>query len=68
MIQEIDNENRVILIVDKSTKFFRNAIEKFSKYSSDLVAETRPNMAFNNNQIKVANSLIELSFGIQIPS
>lgn len=63
MVKMLPNNSSVILLSNKSTKFFRNAIDKFSSLVSSLAEEIPDGQAFNTYQVKVANELLESSFG-----
>lgn len=63
MVKMLSNNSSVILLSNKSTKFLRNAINKFSSQVSSLTEEVPPGQGFNLNQVKVANQLLENSFG-----
>jgi hypothetical protein len=63
MIKMISDGFSAILLSNKSTKFLKNALNKFGENVSSLVEEVPQGQAFNSNQIKVANELLEGSFG-----
>lgn len=63
IVKTLPNNSSVILLSNKSTKFLRNAINEFSSQVSSLVEEVPDGQGFNTNQIKVANQLLEGSFG-----
>ncbi len=63
MIKSISKDYSAVLMVDRSTKFFRNAINTFSELIKPLVEEVSAGQAFNTNQVKIANKLLESSFG-----
>ncbi|MCE7736408.1 MAG: hypothetical protein GPJ54_16125 [Candidatus Heimdallarchaeota archaeon] len=63
MFKILPNNSSVILLCNKSTKFLRNAINKFSVQVSSLADEVPDGQGFNTDQVKVANQLLENSFG-----
>jgi hypothetical protein len=63
IIKMLPNNSSVILLCNKSTKFLRNALNKFSLQVTSLAEEIPDGQAFNTNQNKVANQLLESSFG-----
>ena len=63
MVKMLPNNSSVILLSNKSTKFLRNAINEFSMKVSSLAEEVPQGQGFNNDQVKVANQLLEGSFG-----
>ncbi len=63
MFKILPNNSSVILLCNKSTKFLRNAINKFSGQVSELAEEVPDGQGFNTTQVKVANQLLEGSFG-----
>lgn len=63
MVKTLPNNSSVVLLCNKSTKFLRNAVDKFSLQVSSLSEEVPPGQGFNTNQVKVANQLLENSFG-----
>ncbi|MHA2279226.1 MAG: hypothetical protein ACXAC2_25885 [Candidatus Kariarchaeaceae archaeon] len=63
MIKMISDDFSAILMSNKSTKFLKNALNEFGENISLLVEEIPQGQAFNTDQIKVANELLEGSFG-----
>lgn len=63
MFKILPNNSSIILLSNKSTKFLRNAIDKFSSLVSSITEEIPDGQAFNTYQVKVANEFLESSFG-----
>lgn len=63
MVQTIGSGFSIVLMVNKSTRFFRDALLRFSESMVDLVQELNQGDVFDTNQIKIANGLLESSFG-----
>lgn len=63
IIRQAGKDYVTVLMTAKSTKFNRDALDRFSIAITDLLSEKSKHETLSTNQIKVANELLESIFG-----